>query len=949
MSPIVNISAYKFVTLDELPKRREALLARCRELGLKGTILLSTEGINCFLAGTREAIDAFLSQLKAEPEFTDLEAKESFSDRQPFTRLLVRIKKEIIAFGVEGIEPAEHTSPRVTPKELKRWLDEGQDVTLVDTRNDYEYALGTFANAVKLDLQDFRHFPEVVARLPQEMRKQKVVSFCTGGIRCEKAAPLMERVGFENVYQLDGGILKYFEECGGEHYEGDCFVFDQRVALDPNLEETETTLCYACQATLSKEDRASPLYVPGRQCPHCYRTPEEQSSRLCRERAARLVEVIEPLPGSQPYENRRPLSVPARLDRCRTIEFLDAMNTIHSREEWLEFCRAGRVRMNNRAMDPEQIVRAGMRLELVTPATTEPPVDAAIEFLFEDDHIVVLNKPAPLPMHPCGRFNRNSLQYLLEQVYPDRKVRPAHRLDANTAGIVVCSKTRAVARHLQPQFANGEVRKVYLARVHGHPAADTFESRASISREPNTTGARVVDPDGLPAHTRFEVIERRPDETSLLRVMPVTGRTNQIRVHLWDADHRIVGDPLYLGDHSLGQQQTLAPEADPMCLHAAELEFRHPVEGDVRKFSTAPAWLKLLCLALLLFLPSLQAQNSLWPKRVKSEKLELKNVTGLAPKDLGRHGPCRILLLSADSYLVVTEHAKARNNPGLVPVTHQGGRFALPMSRYNGSKAHLKRTSAAKPKGLFIYLTGIIGLTATENKLVETFRSAGWHTLVSETSFNFFRRRYVLVEPKKRNAQAKQLGQEVNDHLADKAYAVEAMFAFLRAKHPDMLKGKRILAGGSAGSIALPSVAARTGMPDAMILVGAGGNASRIVCESSLAPITLYKHENRLGNTTRVVLPNREVKEFHRLMHAQVPLDALRLAPRFKNVPILMLRGELDEMVPVATNDLLHDALGKPERWSYPVNHIFLFGTLQFQSGLILQWAERKLTLADAN
>ncbi|MGB0580536.1 MAG: sulfurtransferase [Limisphaerales bacterium] len=590
MAPIVNIAAYKFVALGNLQERRKELLWRGEDLQLQGTILLSTEGINCFLAGTREAIDSFLNELQTKVEFADLEVKESFSDRQPFSRLLVRIKKEIIAFGVDGIEPAKHTSPRVAPRELKRWLDDGEDVTLIDTRNDYEYALGTFANAVKLDLQDFRHFPEVVAELPTEMRLQKVVTFCTGGIRCEKAAPFMERAGFENIYQLDGGILKYFEECGGEHYDGDCFVFDHRVALDPNLAETETTLCFACQATLTKEECRSELYVPGQQCPHCHRTPKEKSAALCESRQSKLKGLIVPLPGSQPYENRRPMSVPERLDRSRAIDFLDAMKTIHSREEWREFCQSGRVQMNGNEVIPDQELRAGMRLELVTPATTEPDVNADIEFLFEDEHIVVLNKPAPLPMHPCGRFNRNSLQYLLEQIFTDRKVRPAHRLDANTSGIVVCSKTRAVARELQPQFAEGKVRKTYLAQVHGHPEADEFELRAPISREPNATGARVVDPKGLPAHTQFEVLKRF-SETSLLRVTPFTGRTNQIRVHLWDAGHGIVGDPLYLWDSSLGHQQTLPTEAAPMCLHAAELQFHHPIDGELQHFTSEPMWL----------------------------------------------------------------------------------------------------------------------------------------------------------------------------------------------------------------------------------------------------------------------------------------------------------------------------------------------------------------------
>jgi UPF0176 protein len=591
MPETVNIAAYKFVTLDDLPGRQSDLRSLCNQLGLKGTILLSAEGINLFLAGTRPAIDQFLAQLRAPAEFADLEVKESLSDRQPFTRMLVRIKREIIAFGVDGIAPADYTSARIAPKELKAWLDEGRPVTLLDTRNDYEYQVGSFDKAVKLELADFRHFPDKIADLPAEMKDQTVVTFCTGGIRCEKAAPFMERAGFKNVYQLEGGILKYFEECGGAHYDGECFVFDQRVALDPDLRETDTTVCFACQATLTKDDRAAPEFVPGASCPFCHRTPAEELAALLAERNARIRQLADPLPGSVAYENRRPMSVPARFDGVSALDFLAGMKTIHAREQWLAFCQSGAIRMKDEPVDPEQIVRGGMRLELVTPATVEPPVNGDLKVLFEDDHLIVLDKPAPLPMHPCGRFNRNSLQYLLDGLYPKRKIRPAHRLDANTSGLVVCSKTRAVARELQPQFAAGRVAKSYLARVHNSPPTDEFESTAPISREPAATGGRRIDPDGLPARTHFKVLDRFDDGTALLAVTPLTGRTNQIRLHLWAANHSIIGDPLYLPDQTFGEQQTLAPTAAPMCLHAAVLKFTHPVTGEAcRHESTCPRW-----------------------------------------------------------------------------------------------------------------------------------------------------------------------------------------------------------------------------------------------------------------------------------------------------------------------------------------------------------------------
>lgn len=342
------------------------------------------------------------------------------------------------------------------------------------------------------------------------------------------------------------------------------------------------------------------------------------------------------------------------------------------------------------------------------------------------------------------------------------------------------------------------------------------------------------------------------------------------------------------------------------------------------------------------------ADTNLWPARAASGPIKLTEVVGKAPKDLGRFGQCRIIELSdanpaETEYLVVTEHLKPRGNSQQVPVRHSGGSFRLPMNRYNGSKATIASTAAAKPRGLFIYLTGIIGLTPPEEKLVATFRAAGWHTLVSETSFNFMQRRYELIEPKTRAVTARRLGREVNEHLADKAYAVEALLKLLAKRQPRMLSGRRIVAGGSAGSIALPAVVVRTGKADALILIGTGGNAARIVTESSLVPLGLYKHEGKKPDRIRRWLAPTERREIQAIMYAHTPLDPLRLAARLKDVPTLMIRAELDEMVPAATNDLLHDALGRPERWSLPLNHIMLFGALHLQSGMILGWAEKNL------
>lgn len=232
----INLAGYKFVALDGLPELRSALASRCQALGLKGTILVSPEGINMFVAGTAEASTRFQAYVREDPRLADLKFKESRSDYPPFRRMLVKIKKEIITLRVPGVDPAAHRAPAVSPGVLKRWLDEGRDLVLLDTRNAFEVETGSFRNAVHLNLQSFGEFPGAADRLLPEMRNKTIVTFCTGGIRCEKAAPVLIGKGFREVYQLDGGILQYFEDCGDAHFEGRCFVFDQRNALDGRLQ-----------------------------------------------------------------------------------------------------------------------------------------------------------------------------------------------------------------------------------------------------------------------------------------------------------------------------------------------------------------------------------------------------------------------------------------------------------------------------------------------------------------------------------------------------------------------------------------------------------------------------------------------------------------------------------------------------------------------------------------
>ena len=266
---ISNVAGYRFVDLPDRDELREPFREICNANSLKGTILLSFEGINFFLAGPQSSIDMFLQFLEQDSRFSGISLKYSFTDYQPFNRMNVRLKKEIISLGLDHIKPAERTGEEITPTEFKQWLDEGREVAIIDTRNDYEIRLGTFENALDLNIKSFRAFPKAVDALPDTMKDTPVVMFCTGGIRCEKASVVMMDAGFTNVKQLKGGILGYFEEVGGEHWDGDCFVFDHRVALSTELEQADVVQCFACRQPLTVEEQQSPDYVIEVSCPHC--------------------------------------------------------------------------------------------------------------------------------------------------------------------------------------------------------------------------------------------------------------------------------------------------------------------------------------------------------------------------------------------------------------------------------------------------------------------------------------------------------------------------------------------------------------------------------------------------------------------------------------------------------------------------------------------------------
>ena len=267
---IANITGYKFTPIDDELLLRETILKYSTDLNLKGTVLISSKGLNFSVSGTKKNIDNFIVFIHSDKRFSDVDIKITYNKYQPFRKMLVRIKKEIISMGVEEINPFQFTGQKISPKELNSKLDNNEEIVLLDTRNEYEVRLGTFKNALDLDLDSFRDFPEEIEKLREELNGKEVVMFCTGGIRCEKASALMLENGFENIKQIEGGVINYFKETGGKHWNGDCFVFDDRVALNKNLVETDYVLCFRCREPLNKEELGSEKYKIDEYCPYCF-------------------------------------------------------------------------------------------------------------------------------------------------------------------------------------------------------------------------------------------------------------------------------------------------------------------------------------------------------------------------------------------------------------------------------------------------------------------------------------------------------------------------------------------------------------------------------------------------------------------------------------------------------------------------------------------------------
>lgn len=289
--PFTVAALYRFARFPQYQEFREPLFALCDAEGIKGTLLLAAEGINGTVAGTKEAIAKLIAYLEAIPEIADLELKYSTAVEMPFYRLKVRLKREIVTMGVEGIDPLQSVGTYVEAQDWNELISD-ENTIVVDTRNDYEYVVGTFAKAIDPDTKTFREFPQWVEDHRADLEGKKIAMFCTGGIRCEKATAFVKGLGFDDVFHLKGGILKYLEEVPAEEslWEGECFVFDERVSVGHGLIEGDVELCRACRRPLTPEDKLSKHFVEGISCDGCYpeRSDEDRARFAERQKQIRL-------------------------------------------------------------------------------------------------------------------------------------------------------------------------------------------------------------------------------------------------------------------------------------------------------------------------------------------------------------------------------------------------------------------------------------------------------------------------------------------------------------------------------------------------------------------------------------------------------------------------------------------------------------------------------------
>jgi UPF0176 protein len=289
MSAIVVCALYRFTRLEDFKSLQKPLLDVLNQHDIRGTLLLANEGINGTVAGSQASIDALLAWFDQDARLAHIEHKLSFDDEQPFYRTKVKLKKEIVTMGVEGIDPKRVVGTYVKPKDWNELINQ-PDVVLVDTRNDYEVQIGTFQGALNPNTETFREFPEYVAKHLNPAENKRVAMFCTGGIRCEKSTAYLKEQGFEEVYHLEGGILKYLEEVPAEEstWEGECFVFDNRVAVDHSLEKGSYDLCHGCRMPITEADKLSAKYEQGVSCHHCYDELSDDQRERFRQRELQL-------------------------------------------------------------------------------------------------------------------------------------------------------------------------------------------------------------------------------------------------------------------------------------------------------------------------------------------------------------------------------------------------------------------------------------------------------------------------------------------------------------------------------------------------------------------------------------------------------------------------------------------------------------------------------------
>lgn len=294
MSDAFTVCAlYHFVTIEDCDALAAEIKSTLDELEIRGTILVAREGINGTIAGSRESMSIFEEFLRSDPRLTAIRFKESMSDEMPFNRTRVKLKNEIVTMGVPDIDPTSIVGTYVKPGDWNRLISD-PDVTVIDTRNEYEVQIGTFTGAVNPHTETFREFPDYVASNLDPSVHKKVAMFCTGGIRCEKSTAYLKSQGFDEVYHLEGGILKYLEEipAGESLWQGECFVFDDRVTVDHNLDPGSYDQCHACRMPITEEDKLKDAFVPGVSCHHCIdgKTDDDRMRFREREKQIRLAE-----------------------------------------------------------------------------------------------------------------------------------------------------------------------------------------------------------------------------------------------------------------------------------------------------------------------------------------------------------------------------------------------------------------------------------------------------------------------------------------------------------------------------------------------------------------------------------------------------------------------------------------------------------------------------------